>query len=294
MPTGSSEDRHDRPKLGSEVNKLRACSQAITRGIEVGSGVVNEGLHALGGKHCRKHAEAVPEAEGVERMLTKVSEEEQERGLAIKPPLPPHEARSRSGGSWGSSNPGADMAGCDSASRRAPGSSSRSLSLPQLYRLERSEGEASAGPRRHAATVTGSLAYRERARRGGGTGSNSRRARRRPQNFSSVRVALTSGARRPRGTGGRPSHRRPRGCGASLSRGDCRCGRCSDVEGQVRSGREWTPMLSAAIIVGGCRAGPQRSWAGRRPPCSGLLCFAGRSGDYLRLHGQGRRRPPPP
>jgi len=94
-----------------------------------------------GKKHCRKHADAVPE--GVERMLTKVSEEEQERGLAIAPP--PHEARSRSGGSWGSSNPGADMAGCDCASRRAPGSSSRSLSLHRLrlYHLKRSEGEAS-------------------------------------------------------------------------------------------------------------------------------------------------------
>lgn len=51
-------------------------------------------------KHHRKHA--VPE--GVELMLTKVSEEELEHGLAIATP-PPHEARSRSGGSWGSSNP---------------------------------------------------------------------------------------------------------------------------------------------------------------------------------------------
>ena len=59
-----------------------------------------------GKKLSQKHA--VPE--GVEGMLTKVSEEEQERGLAI---APPHEARSRSGGSWGSSNPGADMAGCE-------------------------------------------------------------------------------------------------------------------------------------------------------------------------------------
>ena len=173
MPTGSSEDRHDRPKLGSEVNELRACSQAITRGIEVGSGVVNEGLHALGEKHCRKHAEAVPEAEGVERMLTKVSEEEQERGLAIKPPLPPHEARSRSGGSWGSSNPGADMAGCDSASRRAPGSSSRSLSLLRLYHLERSEGEASGRRAAQARSCSDGVAgvLNERGEGGGGTGS---------------------------------------------------------------------------------------------------------------------------
>ena len=58
----------------------------------------------MGGNHCSKHA--VPE--GVERMLTKVSEEELEHGLAIAPP--PHEARSRSGGSWGPSNPEANSA----------------------------------------------------------------------------------------------------------------------------------------------------------------------------------------
>ena len=57
-----------------------------------------------GENHCSKHA--VPE--GVERMLTKVSEEELEHGLAIAPP--PHEARSRSGGSWGPSNPEANSA----------------------------------------------------------------------------------------------------------------------------------------------------------------------------------------
>lgn len=101
----------------------------------MGSRANEAGLYALGENTVatRKHADAVPE--GVERMLTKVSEEEQERGLAIAPPPPLHEARSRSGGSWGPSNPGADMAGCEpTCSPRAPSgsSSTRSLSLHRL------------------------------------------------------------------------------------------------------------------------------------------------------------------
>jgi hypothetical protein len=51
-------------------------------------------------------------------------------------------------------------------------------------------------------------------------------------------------------------------------------------------------MLSAAIIVGGCRAGPQRSWAGRRPPCSALLRWEKWGLSAPALHGQGRRRSP--
>jgi len=94
-------------------------------------------------------------------MLTKVSEEEQERGLAIAPPPPPlplHEARSRSGGSWGSSNPGADMAGCEPTCRVRPGQARGRSACTGcgFYHLKRSEGEAAnrAGRRRHAAAAT--------------------------------------------------------------------------------------------------------------------------------------------
>lgn len=112
-------------------------------------------------------------------MLTKESEEEQELGLAIAPP--PHEARSRSGGSWGSSsNPGADMAGCELTCARVKLAVAQPQPAPVLS-FEAKRGRSKrAAPRRHAdAPRTGE------ARRGGGTGSNSRRARRAPHNSSS-------------------------------------------------------------------------------------------------------------
>ena len=57
-----------------------------------------------------------------------------------------------------------------------------------------------------------------------------------------------------------PAGIRGRG-GASLSRGDAVGG---------RGGGEWSPMWSAAIIVGRCRAGPQHTWTP-----SSSRCFAG-------------------
>ena len=72
-----------------------------------------------------------------------------------------------------------------------------------------------------------------------------------------------------------PAGIRGRG-GASLSRGDAVGG---------RGGGEWSPMWSAAIIVGGCRVA--RSTPGRRPPRAASL---GEWWDPLRLPSRRRAR----
>ena len=152
-------------------------------------------------------------------MLTKVSEEEQERGLAI---APPHEARSRSGGSWGSSNPGADMAGCEPTCARVKLAVAQpAAALP----FEAKRGAKQAGWPTQARSHNEGVAD---APRTGGAKAAARHGIQRPPrpapHNNSSRVRVASGPAAPRGAGGRPSRRRPRGCGASLSRGDWRCG----------------------------------------------------------------------
>lgn len=206
-------------------------------------------------------------------MLTKVSEEEQERGLAI---APPHEARSRSGGSWGSSNPGADMAGCEPTCARVKLAVAQpAAALP--FEAKRGQSKR-AGRRRHAATMRGSLKRRERAgrRRRHGTGSNGRRARRRTTTLLECAWRLDPPPPEAQAVGPAVGVRGDAGRRCRVATGDAVGG---------RGGGEWTPMWIAAIIVGGWRRDPQHTWTP-----SSLRCFAGRSGDYLRLP-RGRRRP---
>jgi hypothetical protein len=165
------------------------------------------------------------------------------------------------------------------ASRLAPGSSSRSLSLQRLYHLKRSEGQSKrAGRRRHAATVRGSLTRRGRAgrRRRHGTGSNGRRARRRTTTLLECAWRLDPPPPEAQAVGPAVGVRGDAGRRCRVATGDAVGG---------RGGGEWTPMWIAAIIVGGWRRDPQHTWTP-----SSLRCFAGRSGDYLRLP-RGRRRP---
>jgi hypothetical protein len=200
-------------------------------------------------KHCSKHA--VPE--GVELMLTKASEEELEHGLAIAPP--PHEARSRSGGSWGSSKQeansaapkaveatparakpcssrkpatapsatGADMAGLG-GNPRAPGVklAAAQPAPPVPFEAKRSRSKADWSADDEAAAMRGTLG--EEAAGGTGTGSNGRRARRPRNNSSRASERVSSsglwvlGPAAPDETGGRPSRRRPRGSGGGAGR----------------------------------------------------------------------------